>query len=91
MNLNKVRLFLLEKRYYPEQNNCAYYCSKDLSDDSAAKAYAQPIQKVSTDESTEDTYKQVNKEAEAKSLNEPSCKKSSKSSNEYCQKNSHND
>ena len=75
-----IQLFLLEQGYDPQKDNRTHHSGEDLSDDSAAEAYAQPVKKVSTDESTQDTYQQINKESKAEAFNEPSCKESCKCS-----------
>ena len=77
-------LFLLKQRNYPKQNNCANNSGKDLSENCVAETYAQPTEKVSSDESAKDTYQKIYKETEAEAFNEPACQESCKGSDENC-------
>ena len=85
-----VRLFLLEQRNDPEEDDGADNGGDDLSDDGGAPVDAEPPEDIASDKAADDTDEQIDPKAKAGAFHDFACQESCQCSDKDGDNDTHN-
>ena len=85
-----VRLFLLEQRNDPEEDDGTDNGGDDLSDDGGAPVDAKPPEDIASDKAADDTDEQIDPKAETGTFHDFACQESCQRSDKDGDNNTHN-